>query len=159
MSSETVQAAVKHYTRKNYELTESIGFLLNKARNGLLMEVDAALRPLEITGQQMGILLALARGEVTTPLEISKALGIDTGLTTRMLDKLESKEMVRRQRSEEDRRVVHVLLTRKGTEVAKRIPDVTPDVLNHRLQDFTTEEFNEFLRLLRKFSGDEDVAG
>lgn len=159
MSSETGQAAVKHYTRKNYEVTESIGFLLNKARNGLLMEVDAALRPLEITGQQMGILLALARGEVSTPLEISKALGIDTGLTTRMLDKLENKELVRRQRCEEDRRVVHVLLTRKGTEVAQRIPDVTPDVLNRRLQDFSSEEFNELLRLLRKFTGDDQIDG
>nr|WP_244979211.1 MarR family transcriptional regulator [Cupriavidus plantarum] len=147
--------AVKHYTRKNYELTESIGFLLNKARNGMLMEVDAALRPLEITGQQMGILLALVRGEVSTPLEISRALGIDTGLTTRMLDKLENKDLVQRRRCEEDRRVVHVLLTQKGTEVARRIPDVTPDVLNRRLEDFTIDEFNELLRLLKKFTGDD----
>jgi len=146
---------VKHYTRKNYELTESIGFLLNKARNGMLMEVDAALRPLEITGQQMGILLALVRGEVSTPLEISRALGIDTGLTTRMLDKLENKDLVQRRRCEEDRRVVHVLLTQKGTEVARRIPDVTPDVLNRRLEDFTIDEFNELLRLLKKFTGDD----
>ncbi|CAG2151668.1 MarR family winged helix-turn-helix transcriptional regulator [Cupriavidus plantarum] len=146
---------MKHYTRKNYELTESIGFLLNKARNGMLMEVDAALRPLEITGQQMGILLALVRGEVSTPLEISRALGIDTGLTTRMLDKLENKDLVQRRRCEEDRRVVHVLLTQKGTEVARRIPDVTPDVLNRRLEDFTIDEFNELLRLLKKFTGDD----
>ncbi|REE90727.1 MarR family winged helix-turn-helix transcriptional regulator [Cupriavidus plantarum] len=146
---------MKHYTRKNHELTESIGFLLNKARNGMLMEVDAALRPLEITGQQMGILLALVRGEVSTPLEISRALGIDTGLTTRMLDKLENKDLVQRRRCEEDRRVVHVLLTQKGTEVARRIPDVTPDVLNRRLEDFTIDEFNELLRLLKKFTGDD----
>lgn len=146
---------MKHYTRKNYELTESIGFLLNKARNGMLMEVDAALRPLEITGQQMGILLALVRGEVSTPLEISRALGIDTGLTTRMLDKLENKDLVQRRRCEEDRRVVHVLLTQKGTEVARRIPDVTPDVFNRRLEDFTIDEFNELLRLLKKFTGDD----
>jgi len=145
---------VKHYNRENFQLTQSVGFHLNKARNGLLMEVDAALRPLDITGQQMGILLSLTQGAASTPLEISKLLEIDTGLMTRMLDKLESKGMVQRQRSEADRRVVNLILTDKGRDVASRIPDIAPDVLNHRLRHFTRDEFSEFLRLLRKFTED-----
>ncbi|HBD33785.1 MAG TPA: MFS transporter, partial [Cupriavidus sp.] len=52
----------------------------------------------------------------------------------------------------EDRRVIHLLLTDKGREVAARIPEIAPEVLNHRLRDFSTEEFGEFLRLLRKFT-------
>ncbi|CAG2145043.1 Multiple antibiotic resistance protein MarR [Cupriavidus campinensis] len=145
---------MKHYNRENFQLTQSVGFHLNKARNGLLMEVDAALRPLDITGQQMGILLSLTQGAASTPLEISKLLEIDTGLMTRMLDKLESKGMVQRQRSEADRRVVNLILTDKGRDVASRIPDIAPDVLNHRLRHFTRDEFSEFLRLLRKFTED-----
>ena len=144
--------AVKHYSSENFHLTQSIGFQLNRARNFLLMEMDAALRPLDITGQQMGILLSLTRGVATTPFEISKVLGIDTGLMTRMLDKLESRGLLQRQRSIEDRRVIHLLLTDKGREVAARIPEIAPEVLNHRLRDFSTEEFCEFLRLLRKFT-------
>ncbi|MNK80160.1 Multiple antibiotic resistance protein MarR [compost metagenome] len=145
---------MKHYNRENFQLTQSVGFHLNKARNGLLMEVDAALRPLDINGQQMGILLSLTQGAASTPLEISKLLEIDTGLMTRMLDKLESKGMVQRQRSEADRRVVNLILTDKGRDVASRIPDIAPDVLNHRLRHFTRDEFSEFLRLLRKFTED-----
>lgn len=145
---------MKHYNRENFRLTQSVGFHLNKARNGLLMEIDAALRPLDITGQQMGILLSLTQGAASTPLEISKLLEIDTGLMTRMLDKLESKGMVQRQRSEADRRVVNLILTDKGRDVASRIPDIAPDVLNHRLRHFTRDEFSEFLRLLRKFTED-----
>ena len=145
---------MKHYNRENFQLTQSVGFHLNKARNGLLMEIDAALRPLDITGQQMGILLSLTQGAASTPLEISKLLEIDTGLMTRMLDKLESKGMVQRQRSEADRRVVNLILTDKGRDVASRIPDIAPDVLNHRLRHFTRDEFSEFLRLLRKFTED-----
>jgi len=143
---------VKHYNRENFRLTQSVGFHLNKARNGLLMEIDAALRPLDITGQQMGILLSLTQGAASTPLEISKLLEIDTGLMTRMLDKLESKGMLQRQRSEEDRRVVNLIVTDKGRDVASRVPDIAPDVLNHRLRHFTRDEFSEFLRLLRKFT-------
>ena len=143
---------MKHYTCENFHLTQSIGFHLNRARNTLLMEMDAALRPLGITGQQMGILLSLTRGVASTPFEISKVLGIDTGLMTRMLDKLESRELLQRQRSVEDRRVIHLVLTEKGKEVAAQIPEIAPEVLNYRLRNFSTEEFNEFLRLLQKFS-------
>ena len=143
---------MKHYNRENFRLTHSVAFHLNKARNGLLMEIDAALRPLDITGQQMGILLSLTQGAASTPLEISKLLEIDTGLMTRMLDKLESKGMLQRQRSEADRRVVNLIVTDKGRDVASRVPDIAPDVLNHRLRHFSREEFSEFLRLLHKFS-------
>lgn len=142
---------MKHYTRENFQLTQSVGFHLNRARNSLLMEMDAALRPLDITAQQMGIMQSLMRGAANTPLEISRLLGIDTGLMTRMLDKLENKGLLQRQRSDEDRRVIHLILTPKGKAVGAQIPDIAPDVLNHRLRNFSKDEFNEFMRLLQKF--------
>lgn len=143
---------MKHYTRENFRLTQSVGFFLNKARNLVLMEMDAALKELDITAQQMGILLSLSRGVATTPFELSKLLAIDTGLMTRMLDKLEKRGLLARSRSLEDRRVVNLTITDKGREVAARIPDIVPPVLNHRLRDFTPAEFDEFLRLLNKFN-------
>lgn len=142
---------MKHYTSDNFQLTQSIGFHLNKARNSLLLEMDSALRPLDINGQQMGILLSLTRGMASTPFEISKLLGIDSGLMTRMLDKLEEKGLLERSRSIDDRRVVNLTLTSKGRTVASEIPTIAPEVLNHRLQGFTVEEFEEFRRLLQKF--------
>ncbi|MGY2488491.1 MarR family winged helix-turn-helix transcriptional regulator [Cupriavidus sp. CP313] len=141
-----------HYTKENYELTQSVGFLLNRARNTVLMEMDAALQELDITGQQMGILLSLTRGVAATPYELSKLLGIDTGLMTRMLDKLEAKGLLARSRSADDRRVVNLTLTTTGQEVAERIPEVVPKVLNRRLKHFSNEEFAEFRRLLTKFA-------
>ena len=80
-----------HYTKGSFMLTQSVGFMLTKARNMITAEMDAALKDLDISSQQMGILLALTRGIATTPFELSKLLGIDTGLMTRMLDKLEDK--------------------------------------------------------------------
>ncbi|MEK7488861.1 MAG: MarR family transcriptional regulator, partial [Pseudomonadota bacterium] len=129
----------------------SIGFHLNKARNSLLLEMDSALRPLDINGQQMGILLALTRGMAGTPFEISKLLGIDSGLMTRMLDRLEEKGLLERSRSIDDRRVVNLTLTSKGRLVSAEIPSIAPEVLNERLKAFTPEEFDEFRRLLQKF--------
>ena len=143
---------MKHYSKDKFNLEQSIGFLLNKARNLMVMEMDLALKELEISSQQMGILLSLTRGVAATPFELSKLLGIDTGLMTRMLDKLESKGLLQRARSLEDRRVVNLTLTEKGEKVAGRIPEIAPAVLNARLESFTAQEFQDLRRLLRKFS-------
>ena len=145
---------MRHYTKDNFKLTESVGFQLVKARNLITNEMDAALKDLDISSQQMGIMLMLRQKLASTPFELSKMLGIDTGLMTRMLDKLETKGLVVRSRDEEDRRVVNLALTKPGAAVADQIPDIAPDVLNARLKDFTKAELNELRRLLRKFLSD-----
>ncbi|MEM5365964.1 MarR family transcriptional regulator [Paraburkholderia azotifigens] len=145
---------MRHYTKDNFRLTESVGYQLVKARNLIVTEMDAALKDLDISSQQMGIMLMLRQKLASTPFELSKMLGIDTGLMTRMLDKLEAKGLVVRSRDEEDRRVVNLSLTKAGIAVADQIPDIAPDVLNARLKDFTKAELTELRRLLRKFVSD-----
>jgi DNA-binding MarR family transcriptional regulator len=115
---------MKHYTPENFSLTQSVGFLLTKARNLITTEMDTALKDLDITGPQMGILLAMQRGLASTPFELSKMLSVDTGLMTRMLDKLETKGLLERSRSVDDRRVVNLELTKKGEAIAGEIPAV-----------------------------------
>jgi DNA-binding MarR family transcriptional regulator len=145
---------VRHYTKDNFRLTESVGFQLVKARNLIVAEMDAALKELDISSQQMGIMLTLRQRLASTPFELSKMLAIDTGLMTRMLDKLETKGLLVRSRDETDRRVVNLSLTKEGAAVADQIPHVAPAVLNARLKDFTKSELVELRRLLRKFLSD-----
>jgi DNA-binding MarR family transcriptional regulator len=142
-----------HYPKDNFPVGQSIGLSLTKARNLIVAEMDQALKPLDISAQQMGILLSLHDGVASTPFEISRLLGIDTGLMTRMLDKLETKSLLSRSRNLDDRRVVDLTLTEQGRAVAARIPDVAPAVLNARLRNFTKAEFAELRRLLDKFIG------
>ncbi|WP_207005564.1 MarR family winged helix-turn-helix transcriptional regulator [Trinickia mobilis] len=145
---------MEHYTTESFSLTQSVGFMLTKARNLIVAEMDAALKELDITCPQMGILLAMRRGWASTPFELSKVLSVDTGLMTRMLDRLEAKGLLERSRSADDRRVVNLVLTKKGQEVAAEIPKIAPEVLNARLKKFTKAEFDELGRLLQKFIGE-----
>lgn len=142
---------MNHYSKQNFVLTQSVGFTLAKARNLMAAEIDSALKEYGITSQQMGILLSLNSGVASTPFELSKVLGIDTGLMTRMLDKLEAKELLKRSRTAEDRRIVNLTLTIQGHQLAKQIPEIVPPVLNARLKHFSPQEFEEFRRLLEKF--------
>jgi len=113
--------------------------------------MDAALKAVDITAQQMGIIMYVGRGVVNTPFELSKLLEIDSGLMTRMLDKLEKADFLVRTRSVDDRRIVHLQLTEKGLLLTREIPKIAPEVLNERLKDFSQEEFTELQRLLQKF--------
>ncbi|APR38197.1 MarR family winged helix-turn-helix transcriptional regulator [Paraburkholderia sp. SOS3] len=142
------------YTPDNYQQSESVGFILNKARNQLAADMEAALKGLDITAQHAGILMSLLRGSNTTPASLARYLSIDTGLMTRTLDKLEGFGLLIRSRDLEDRRLVNLQLTEVGRATALRIAELAPDVLNARLRSFSELEFNELRRLLRKLIKD-----
>ncbi|GGC90202.1 MarR family winged helix-turn-helix transcriptional regulator [Undibacterium terreum] len=144
---------MKYYTKENFDPANSVGFALYRARNLVLGEMDTVLKDLDITGQQMGVILSMSSNIASNPFELSKLLDIDTGLMTRMLDKLEKLGILARVRSVEDRRMVNLELTDKGHHVAAEIRMRAPEVLNKRLEGFSTEEFLEFRRLLAKFLG------
>jgi len=145
---------MQHYSKDDFHLEDNLALTIAKARNLVMMQMDAAMKRLNVRAQHVGIFVSLLRGFDTTPAMLSRHLGIDTGLMSRTLDRLETAGMLTRSRSVDDRRVVNLELTETGREVALRITEIAPDVLNARLEHFTPEEFDELRRLLRKFLND-----
>jgi len=76
---------------------------------------------------------------------------------TRALDRLEAKGLVRRERSEQDRRVVNLELTDEGQRLAGVVPAVLAEVLNVHLAGFSHEEWQTLLKLLRKMIANGDA--
>jgi DNA-binding MarR family transcriptional regulator len=142
------------YKPDNFHQADSIGFMINKTRNQIAADIDAALKGLHVKAQHIGILMSLLRGSQTTPAGLSRHLCVDTGLMTRMLDKLETLGLLVRSRNTVDRRVVNLQLTAAGRATALRITDLAPDVLNARLRHFSETEYDELRRLLHKLLDD-----
>jgi DNA-binding MarR family transcriptional regulator len=67
-----------------------------------------------------------------------------------MLDRLEQKQLVQRQRSDTDRRVVNLALTPKGVEAAAAIPPVLREELARHLRDFSDQETELLIRMLER---------
>ena len=91
-------------------------------------------------------------GHANTVAELARKCTVDAGAMTRLLDRLESKGLCRRVRSETDRRVVQIELTPEGEEVAQRVPLALSRVYNAALADFSHEEWQQlrgFLLRLR----------
>lgn len=128
------------YTVENYHQEESVGFLLHQAKLRLMQTLDERIGDLDITTAQWTVLkqIALRNGETASAL--CKCSGCDTGSMTRMLDRLEEKGLIRRERSTTDRRVVLLHVTETGKALLPLIVPRVVEVLNQALTDFTPEE-------------------
>ena len=142
------------YTAENFHDTSSVGFLLNKARSRVAADMDGALSALNVKAQYIGILTLLMREMGTTPAGLSRQLGVDSGLMTRMLDRLNALALLDRSRDTVDRRVVNLQLTAAGRATAQRVAEIASDVLNGRLRNFSSTEHDELRRLLCKLLHD-----
>ncbi len=98
----------------------------------------------------------LSKGRADTVAGCAREIGVDTGAMTRMLDRLEVKGFVVRNRSDDDRRIVNIELTKAGHAIVKLIPPPICDVLNAHLIGFTEKEFETFKDLLRRFLANGD---
>ena len=92
------------------------------------------------------MMLWLKRADTVAGLARVSQMGFPA--MTRMLDRLEEKELLRRERSELDRRVVHLHLTPKGKKIASKIWPIVVEGMHVHLDGFRKDElaqFNDFL--------------
>jgi len=69
--------------------------------------------------------------------ELAKALTIHPSTCSNMLDQLEDKELIRRDRSKVDQRAVHLYLTEKGTKLLAKAPRPAQGTLSEALDRLT----------------------
>lgn len=137
---------------EDYEcLEDSLGYLIKQAYALLQRAVDAEMVHLDLTAMQWRPLMMLAQGKADTAADIARLAGTDTGAVTRMLDRLECKGLVRRVRSQEDRRIIKLELTREGVQAASRIPAHLDKVFQDHtigLQAAEIAQLKDYLRRL-----------
>jgi DNA-binding MarR family transcriptional regulator len=138
------------YRAEEWCTDESVGYLLRLTLSSLARAADSHMRPSGLTSTQWSPLMIIARGGSPTAATLARELNIDTGAMTRMLDRLERKGLLTRQRSVADRRVVELELTEAGRAAIGRIPHVLAQVYNEHLRGFTQDEFVQLKTLLRR---------
>ncbi len=150
MSQPADPSPPSHYTVENYQQDESIGFLVHQVKLRLTQAIDEKISDLDITAAQWVVLkqIALRNGETATAL--CKCSGCDTGSMTRMLDRLEEKHLIRRERSTTDRRVVLLHVTENGQALLPQVVPLIVEALNYALVDFSGDEFEQAKALLRR---------
>ena len=138
------------YAAGQYRPEQSIGYLMNKVISSILAQADARLAQYKLTYVQWLPLYKLLTCESSTLASLSRDLSVDPAALTRSISRLEVKGLVRRDRSTQDRRVVHLSLTEEGRSVAAHVPAVLAEVLNGHLAGFQHEEWQQLLQWLTR---------
>ena len=135
------------YDNASYQPCRSIGSLLGRVRVELLaaldreLGADKRLAPLEMSAAQYAVIANLAGPqEPKSAADLCKSISYDAGAMTRMLDRLESKGLIRRSRSTLDRRLMNLELTEDGRAAYPRMREISMTVANRFLRGFTKAE-------------------
>ncbi|WP_428388299.1 MarR family winged helix-turn-helix transcriptional regulator [Mucisphaera sp.] len=97
--------------------------------------------------------LRILRGHHPQPVpsqEICGQLVVRVPDVTRLVDRLVTQGLADRQRTEEDRRLVLVSITRQGLDLLKRLDAPLTDLHNKQLGRLSETELNRLSRLLEK---------
>ena len=140
----------RFYVPGQYPTEQSVGYLLNKVLSSILAQADGQLARYRLTYAQWIPLYKLFKEDGCTPIAMARDLSMDPAALTRSLHRLEAKGLIRRERSTQDRRVVHLWLSDEGRAVAEHVPGVMAEVLNSHLQGFSHDEWQLLLQLLQR---------
>lgn len=145
------------YEAEGYEPRNAVGYLVNRLREemGASLERRFAENPqlagLELSWPQFRIIATIALdSEAKSASSLCKSVSYDAGAMTRMVDRLESKGLVRRERCPNDRRLVYLELTDAGRAVWPVMMEVTRQALNSLLRGFTKTEARQLEGFLHR---------
>lgn len=140
----------QHFRADSFLGSNSPGYLLKRAHSALVDRLEPVIEARGFTFTQYVALMYLREGLVISASMLCAQLRHDSGALTRIIDQLEARGLVRRERSRTDRRSVLLQLTEAGrATVEGMIPEVVAQ-LNAALGDFSAQELAELMRLLTK---------
>jgi len=96
-----------------------------------------AERETGLTGPQLWTIKVIAESGSIRVSDLARRIYLHPATTVGILDRLEKKGLVSRTRSEEDKRVVHVGLTRLGRDSVKKSPHVAQGLLVEGLEQLS----------------------
>lgn len=138
-------------------LAGSIGFLLSKLGFHISSGFAEVLTPLDINPGHFGLLRILQAAEAQSQQALGDALEIPPSRMVAIIDDLEGRGLVERQRSSTDRRVNLLHLTPKGTRVMDKASVVATAWEEKVTRALSAAERETLIGLLAKLAADQGM--
>jgi DNA-binding MarR family transcriptional regulator len=151
------------YRAGHYGMPNSVGYLIKRTVGLVQPRMEALFADQELTYSQWTVLMVLREHGGSTAADIARDICHDPGSLTRIIDELESRALVSRQRSGADRRQVVLSLTPKGLALLESLIPRVVEFWNGLLDGFSQTEVKSLIRLLTRLltaaSGQRDKPG
>ncbi|WP_300410595.1 MarR family transcriptional regulator [Lagierella sp.] len=119
-------------------------------------KIDSILLPIaavnSLTNMKLKVLLEVERLENATIGELGLSLGVAGGNISNMCKGLEKEGLLKRTRSLEDERVVHVATTDKGKEIINSIKEQMNVKLHDKLGSMEKKDYENLVDMLKELN-------
>lgn len=131
-------------------LPELVGYNLRKAQVAVFQSFQNAVAPHDITPGQFGVLIMIHENEGLSQSDLGAAVGIDRSTMVAVIDRLESRGLVVRAPSPNDRRSYALKLSPEGETL---LGELVPRIKAHdqgMMKDLSPQEQTQLIDLLRR---------
>ena len=128
------------------QVLEAIIYLYTESRR---ITKELAKRA-DLTGPQLTVVKLLEQVGDLSLSELSDKIRAQNSTVTGIIDRMEREGLVTRERSKEDRRVVHIRLTPKGQTLAGEIPVEPMEIFKGALESLSGQEMRDLMRIMTK---------
>jgi DNA-binding MarR family transcriptional regulator len=144
------------YESKTLDLNNSLAPLLSQVRMAMLSGVDQEflldeeVASLEVTAAQFIIIANVLKGHANSACELCKYMDYDRGAMSRMIDRLESKDLIRRVPLAHTRRTMALEVTEAGKAAFPKMQACLAKVVNRLLKGVTKTQVREVEKTLKR---------
>jgi len=138
-----------NFENKARELSDCVHAIMAEAHfnDKKMINIFSAFSP-----QEFHVMMTVGHMGQCIMSDIAARLQLSLSSITGIVDKLEAKKIVRRFRSIEDRRIVHVVLTDEGNKVFQTAMEGHLEMARSQLTALTPQEQDIFIGLFRKIA-------
>jgi DNA-binding MarR family transcriptional regulator len=138
------------YTAENYVARHSLGYLLRQAVRLIEPRAESIFANESLSFTQWLALRLVHDGMVDNSAGIARMMSHNSGAVTRLVDQLEARGLLERERCGKDRRIVRLAVTAAGNAALATVNPQMMALLNEILADFSHEEVETLLSLLTR---------
>lgn len=133
---------------------EELRYLILAAQREAYRQLADRLRPLGLTPSQAEVLSVLAQREPLSLVDLGELLVCETGSPSRLVNGLVEHGLVRRDRSDTDRRMITLTLTDRGRAQVLRLTEIDRQYHADMARRLNGDELDSVTRALWQLVGD-----
>ncbi len=140
-------------SENSYGLQASMGYRLSQLSSDMKAAMQRRVVKYDVTTQQCAVLIVLYRTKDLNVTELAERIGVDFGGTSRLVDRLQAKDLLSGVPDGTDRRARRIELNRKGRDVARKVLAASKATNEAFLKRVTQKEAEQFRIILEKLLG------
>jgi len=129
-----------------------LGYQLRRAQLTVFQKFSARLREQKVTPTQFAVLVLIGANPGLTQRALSEAVATDQSTLVSLLDRLETRGLVARQRSPHDRRYQVLTLTDDGETATAELCRLVSEHDDELAAPFSDDERRQFMEYLERFN-------